>query len=380
MADNGAPLTESRSGRKWTDPDTLRTAAYAVGIVAASWWLLGQLAVVLRPLLLAAFLGYVLLPYYSRLRSRLPAPIAIGLLAGTTAAVLAGLALAVYASLLGLSEELPRLKARSVELVSSVTEFADRQTRWVTGGLGEIGMGEPPPAESADVSPRPKPARRQQEYLADQAADVVRSAVNSAAGALLEAAAVGLYLLFLLLGAEKLPGRVRAAYPPARAENILHVAGRINSAIVSYLKAKLKSSLLLALPVWIVLAVFGVKFSFLWAVLTFLCNFIPYVGSVVAYALPVAFAFLQLDLGYKPVTVAVLVLVCHVLMATVAEPMIIGRAVGLSPLVILAALSLWGLLWGLPGMFLAVPLTVVLKIVFEHLDATRPVARLLSGE
>src|SRR6476661_5258294 len=171
MAENGAPLTESRSGRsKWTDPDTLRTAAYAVIIVAGSWWLLGQLAVVLRPLLLAVFLGYVLLPYYSRLRARLPAPIAIGLLAGTTAAVLAGLALGVYASLLGLSEELPGLKTRSVELLTGVTEFADRQVRWVTGGLGEIGMGQPP-AESADPNARPKPLRRQQEFLADQAAD-----------------------------------------------------------------------------------------------------------------------------------------------------------------------------------------------------------------
>src|SRR5205814_2087600 len=157
------------------------------------------LAVVLRPLLLAVFLGYVLLPYYSRLRSRLPAPVAIGLLAGTTAAVLAGLALGVYASLLGLSEELPRLKTRSVELVTGVTEYADRQVRWVTGGLGEVGMGETPPPESADPAARPKPLRRQQEYLADQAAEVVRSAVNAAAGALIEAAAVGLYLLFLLL-------------------------------------------------------------------------------------------------------------------------------------------------------------------------------------
>ena len=125
---------------------------------------------------------------------------------------------------------------------------------------------------------------------------------------------------------------------------------------------------------------FGVKFSFLWAVLTFLCNFIPYVGSVVAYSLPVAFAFLQFDIGYRPVTVAVLVLLCHVLTAAVVEPTVIGRAVGLSPLVILAALSMWGLVWGLPGMFLAVPLTVMLKLVFENLDATRPLARLLSGE
>jgi AI-2 transport protein TqsA len=79
------------------------------------------------------------------------------------------------------------------------------------------------------------------------------------------------------------------------------------------------------------------------------------------------------------VAAAVLLAVWHGLSASVIEPMILGRAVGLSPLVILAALSVWGLLWGLPGMFLAVPLTVVLKIVFENIEATRPVARLLSG-
>jgi AI-2 transport protein TqsA len=93
----------------------------------------------------------------------------------------------------------------------------------------------------------------------------------------------------------------------------------------------------------------------------------------------VAFAFLQYDVGWRPVAMAGVLLAVHVGSATVAEPMILGRAVGLSPLVILAALSVWGMLWGLPGMFLAVPLTVVVKIVCEHIEATRPVARLLSG-
>ena len=347
--------------------DTLRAAAYGVVVVAGLWWRLGQLAVVLRPLLLAVFLGYVLLPYYSRLRHRLPGPVAIGLLAGCTAAVLVALAMALYASLLGLSDELPALKARAVRLMDQGFAFVDQQSE--AAGL---------PVRTRSASPGGTPTARDEE-IADVVFGTVRSAANAAAGGLLEAATAGLYLLFVLLGAERLPDRVRDAYPADQAEYILDVAGRINSAIISYLKAKVKASLILAVPVGVVLAACGVRFAFLWAVVTFLCNFIPYVGTVVAYALPVGFAFLQLELGYRPVTVAALLLVCHVASATVVEPTVIGRAVGLSPLVILAALSVWGLLWGLPGMFLAVPLTVVLKIILENIQGTRSLAKLFGG-
>lgn len=366
--------TETHGGSGWGHTNTVRTAAYWVVVFAGSWWILGQLAAVLRPLLLAAFLGYVLMPYYSRLRYRLPSAVAIGLLAGVTAVVLAALALTGYASLIGLTEELPRLKGRAIAIVDEANSFVDRQA---------TAMGIPVEKNESAPEPgvAPKPARNpRQDAIVERSLAWLSDAANLAAGGLLEAATAGLYLMFLLIGAERLPSRVREAYPPERAEHILNVAGRINSAIISYLKAKVKSSLILAVPVGIVLAVFGVKFALLWAVLTFLCNFIPYIGTAVAYTLPVGFAFLQLDPGYGPVTVALLLVVIHLVSAMIIEPMILGRAVGLSPLVILAALTVWGLVWGIPGMFLAVPLTVVLKIVFENIEATRPVASLLSGE
>lgn len=337
---------------------------------------MGQLAAVLRPLLLAVFLGYILLPYYSRLRLRLPPAVAIGLLAGVTAVVLAVLAFMGYASLIGLTEELPQLKGRAVSLVDEANRYVDRQATAM--GI-PIDDGAPPPADPG-AAPAKSTKNARQDAIVDRILAWLSEAANAAAGGLLEVATAGLYLMFLLIGAERLPGRVRAAYPPERAEQILNVAGRINSAIISYLKAKVKSSLILAVPVGIILTVFGVKFSLLWAVLTFLCNFIPYIGTAVAYTLPVGFAFLQMELGYRPVTVAVLLVLCHLGSAMIIEPMILGRAVGLSPLVILAALTVWGLVWGIPGMFLAVPLTVVLKIVFENIEATRPMASMLGGE
>ena len=356
MAVNGEPAGGG-PGPRWREPAALRAAAYAVVTLAGGWWLLGQLATVLRPLLLAVLLSYVLLPYYSWLRrNRVPAAVALVVLAGAAAGVLVLLALIVSGSLLELSGEVRPLKDRAVELLRVGTDLLSEYVPW--------------------LHPPQTPGRPPEEAVADLAAQFARDAAREAAGGALEAAAAGLYLLFLLLGAEKLPGKVRAAYPPAEAEAILRVAGRINSAIVSYLKAKVKASLALGISVGVVLGGFDVRFAFLWGVLTFLCNFIPYVGSVVAYTLPVGFAFLQYGWGVQPVVVAVLVLGLHAATATLVEPRLLGRAVGLSPLVILAALAGWGSLWGLPGMFLAVPLAAVAKLVLENLEMTRPFAKL----
>ncbi|HEX4613887.1 MAG TPA: AI-2E family transporter [Urbifossiella sp.] len=344
---------------RWRDPAAVRTAALAVVAAAAGWWLLKELAPVVRPLLFAVVLAYVILPYHARLRTRVSGAASLALLGGAAAAVLAGLAVAVYASVLGLAEELPVLQKRAVGLIHGADDWARANAPWAAG-----------PADDG---------KQFEERLAAQAVAAAAPVLAAAAGVLGDAVVVGLYLIFLLLEAAQFPARVRTAYAPDRADEILKVAGAVNAAIVSYLKAKVKASLFAAVPVGLILVCFGVRFALLWAVLTFLCNFIPYVGSVVAYTLPVGFAFLQLPLGWQPVAVAVLVLGCHLTCASVVEPMLLGRAVGLSPLVILGSLAFWGLLWGIPGMFLAVPLTVVAVIVMGHFDATRPVARLLGG-
>lgn len=333
-------------------------AAAAVTIIAATgWFLLKELASVLRPLLMAVILAYVLMPYHSRLRKRVTAPVSIVLLASFTVGLLIALALAVQMSVVGLSKELPVFQQRAVTLMHQVQDFATARAPKVFGESdGNAG-----------------------EQLAEMAAKVVGPVLNVAAAAFVESCVVGLYLLFILLEASRFPDRVRRAYAPDRADEILHLAGHVNAAIASYLKAKVRSSLILALPVGIVLGIFGVKFALLWAVLTFLCNFIPYIGSVVSFCLPVGFAFLQLPPGWEPVVVAVLLLGCQIASASVVEPMLLGKAVGLSPLVILVSLAFWGLLWGILGMFLAVPLTVVAVIVMDHFAFTRPVSKLLSG-
>lgn len=344
--------------RRWRDLDTVRTVAHVVIAAAAGWYLMLQLAPILRPLLTAAFLAYVLMPYHARLRHRIGTPASLAVIAGSATAVLVGLGFAIYVSVLGLGDDLPELQKRAGELAVQ----------------GERALAVHAPWAIPESDGKPLEARAN-----EQLGRLARPLLSGTADTALEACVVALYLLFLLLEGSRFPDRVRKAYAPERAEAILQVAGEVNSAVISYLKAKVKSSLVLAVPVGLVLWAVGVKFALLWAVLTLLCNFIPYIGPTVAYALPTGFAFLWFGPTWPAFATAVLLLVCHVASASVIEPMMIGNAVGVSPLVILGSLAFWGLLWGLPGMFLAVPLTAVSILVMDHFDATRPVARLLKG-
>lgn len=353
-------LDSVKSLPPFADPSSLRMAAYAIVVIAGSWWMLGQLKIVLRPFLLAVFIAYVLMPYYMRLRKKVPGAIAVAFMAGLTTIVLMTVALMVVSGLQELEQDGPKLRQNAVELIRGVE-------RWMTAHL------------PASVSRNFTGPGSFDELVADRGTNIAMELMNLAALGLVEAATTGLYLLFLLMESARFPRRVRSAFASERADHILHEFGRINAAIIGFVKGKVVSSLVLAVPVGIILVAGGVRFALLWAVLTFACNFIPYIGSIIAYTIPVGFAFLQLDAGWVPFAVAVLLLGCHITSASVVEPMILGNAVGLSPLVILGALSVWGLLWGLPGMFLAVPLTVVTVLVLENFDVTRPVAKLLSS-
>src|SRR5262249_28103936 len=145
-------------------------------------------------------------------------------------------------------------------------------------------------------------------------------------------------------------------------------------------KMKVKVNIALAVPVMLVLWVCGVKFVILWGALTFLANFVPYLGSLVACWLPIAFAFLDMCAGWQPFAVAVLLPDGLVSSAYPGAPGLPGKGVGFGPAVVLLSPAFWGLCWGLTGMVLAVPLTAMLKIILESAPSTRPIAALMGGD
>ena len=152
---------------------------------------------------------------------------------------------------------------------------------------------------------------------------------------------------------------------------------RILNGIMSYLGVKTMMSVLTAICIWGLLEVAGVQYAILWATLSFLLNYIPNIGSIIA-AVPIIVQALLLNGFIVGLGVLVGVVVINVGIGSALEPRLMGKKLGLSTLVVFLSLLFWGWLLGTVGMLLSVPLTMALKIALEASPTTAKYAALLS--
>ena len=359
--------TDSKSARiqesaqRWSDRIDLATIAVCLIIAVASWYLLKEFASLLRPLLLAIFLCYIILPTHHRLTRHISSIASMILLVSVSVGLLVLMALQVTGSAAKLGAEMPHLTERAQTIFESAEKYTiDHLPPWLSSEAKDTADG--------------------QTVAINHLKQVATNMASAAADTLADAVLVGIYLIFFLLEAGRVPKRIQRAFSGTRPERILGVLANINVAMAGYLRVKVKVNLVLAIPVTIVLWAFGVEFALMWGLLTFFLNFIPYLGSVIACSCPLVLAYLQMDTLAKPTVVAVCLVTIHMMSAYVVEPALTGKAVGLSPVVILVALSFWGLCWGITGMLLAIPLTVMAKIVLENIAFTRPLAILMAED
>ena len=191
---------------------------------------------------------------------------------------------------------------------------------------------------------------------------------------------VVLFLIFMLAEREGLPGRLHNAFGQRRAEKIIKIGGRISLAVEEYLGLKTLISLLVGGLTAIALWLFGVQFAMLWGLLTFLLNFIPNIGALIATVPPVFVTLFQYGSPSMALFVAGVLVSIHLVVGNYLEPKIMGRGLDLSPLVVLFSLVFWGWMWGGVGMLLAVPITAAVKIAMEEYKPTQAVAKMISEE
>jgi predicted PurR-regulated permease PerM len=146
----------------------------------------------------------------------------------------------------------------------------------------------------------------------------------------------------------------------------------------SYMAIKAAISFVTGLVIFIWLSILGVDYAVLWGLLTFLFNFVPAVGSVIAAVPAVMLAIVQLGFGSGALVLAGFFVV-NMLMGNVVEPRWMGRGLNLSPLVVFVSLVLWGWVLGPVGMLLSIPLTIMLKIGLESQTETRWIGTMLGA-
>jgi AI-2 transport protein TqsA len=160
--------------------------------------------------------------------------------------------------------------------------------------------------------------------------------------------------------------------------------GRIIGSIVRnvnyYLMVKTLVSGVTGILVFLVMKLFSLEFAVAMGILTFILNYIPNLGSIIATVVVALVAYVQAADPSMALVVFVSVGLLQFLVGNIIDPMLMGRALRLSSFGIIISLAFWGLVWGVPGMFLAVPIMVGVMIVCSHIPQLRPVAILLSRE
>ena len=188
-----------------------------------------------------------------------------------------------------------------------------------------------------------------------------------------------IYLVFLLFEESIFPRKIKAMYPEGSSyEKVNLFINKIDKSVSHYIAIKTVISLATGILSFLALVFIGIDAPFFWAFLIFILNFIPSIGSLVATAFPAVFALLQFGEFTPMILVLAIVGAIQLVMGNFIEPRVMGQTMNISPLVVFLTLMLWGLLWGIPGMLLSVPITVILIIIMSEFKETRPFAILLS--
>lgn len=210
---------------------------------------------------------------------------------------------------------------------------------------------------------------------------LVGGIVASASAFASKAFIIALYTLFLLMERGSIGRKLLLLVPSEEGKQKLdETLTRIGARIRRYVSLKTLVSLIAAVASWIVMLIIGIDFAGFWAVLIFILNFIPYIGSIVAVAFPVTLTLVQFG-SFSLFIVALVALTgIQIAVGNLIEPRLMGHSLNLSPVVILLSLAIWASLWGVVGAILCVPITVMMLIVFSQFEYTRPIAILLSKD
>lgn len=190
-----------------------------------------------------------------------------------------------------------------------------------------------------------------------------------------------IYVLFLLLEHHTFNQKLEALIQqPEQLQKAREIVNRISTKIRSYVGIKTALSLFAASLSYILLRSVGVDFPEFWALLIFLLHYIPTIGSIVATVFPCLLAIVQFE-SWVPFTIVALGLMfIQFVVGNILEPRLMGKSFNLSGLVILLSLGFWGKLWGITGMFLCVPFTVIASIILSSFSKTRSIAIFLSED
>jgi predicted PurR-regulated permease PerM len=335
--------------------ETGRSALVVIAVVVAGsafYWLSG----ILTPLALALFLMVMVDGLARLLRRRAPRlPQAAALPVAIVIALIL-FCLSVYVLAANLGGFAGQLLADAPKLDAVIAKAA-----------GAMGLAVPPTLGQIVRSLSPT------EFLG-RIAGSLRALIT-------DSVLVLIYLGFLLASRQGFERKTRHLFltPGARLQ-AAELFLRIRNAIEQYLWIQAVTGGIIAVASWAVMAMLGLNNALFWAFAIFLVAFIPVIGGAIAILAPPLFALTQFQDWWRPAVMLVGLQIVNFIVGNIIYPRMQGRSLNIDPVAILLALAFWGAIWGLPGMFLSTPLTVMAMVILAQFRSTHWIAVLLSSD
>lgn len=208
---------------------------------------------------------------------------------------------------------------------------------------------------------------------------ILRSLFASITDIISNAFMIILYAVFVLLEEDNFRPKLQAIFvEKEQSKRVDDLLEKIGGSVSNYLRLKTLVSLITGILSYVALWVIGVDAPEFWAFLIFILNFIPTIGSLVGTVFPAIFCLFQFGEFLPSILVLSIVGTIQILVGNFLEPKLMGSSMNISPLVTILALSIWGALWGITGMILSVPITVIMIIILSQFERTKPIAIMLS--
>jgi AI-2 transport protein TqsA len=337
----------------------VRTASLVAASLILSGWALGAMAPIAVPIVFSLFLALLVAPVDNWVKRHVPSR--IGWLGHLAAMGLILVTLALAVALIGLAAQ---------QLTQAFPLNEDDMTSMLPMGA---------PAEGSSGGVLPDALRGFGDTLTQWIAQRAQNVVMAASAIVASAVLVFFLTLIMLVEAPRWRDKMATLLSKRAEQDGLRSVRIIASRLRYYLWVRTLLGLLTALLYVAWLSLFDIDLLLVWAMLAFLMNYVPTLGSMVAGLLPILYAFLQKDFA-TAFGVGAGILIIEQLMGNYVDPVVQGKQLSVSSLVVLMSLLFWSWLWGIAGALLAMPITISIIVVCAHIVPLRTIAVLLSDE
>jgi AI-2 transport protein TqsA len=310
---------------------------------------------IFAPFAFALFMMAIVWPLQNALQRKLPNFLALLLTLIATVVVIAGFASMVVWGFSAVGQWMISHAPRFQELYAEWTHWLEEHDILVVGPL----------AERFDVT------------WWVRLFQTVAGRINNTVGF---AILVFIFMMLALIESGDVKQRLASLDNQARAGELAQASAEIAAKFRKYMVVRTQLSVLTGVAVWVFALLSGLELASAWGIIAFALNYIPFLGPFVATILPALFAMAQFD-SWQPVAVVVMGLFAiQFVIGNYLEPLVAGAALAISPLAVVFAVFFWAFLWGIPGAFIGVPITIAMLTLCKHYRSTRWIATLLSGK